>query len=250
MLIIERIVYKHCPPSKKSMKDTIIVLVRPEISGNLGAVARSMANFGFKHLVLVDPIADPSCDEALRRAKHGKSVLQKAKIVPSLKDVKVDYLIATSGKLGSDYNIPRIPLEPWQLSNCVSQLKETTIGLVFGPESKGLPNSEVELCDSFITIPADEKYPILNLSHAVTIILYELFITRETKKETYKPINKKDKEVLENLIDETIESLPFETEDKKKTQKILWHRLIGKSFLTKREAFTMMGFFKKILKKR
>ena len=37
-----------------------------------------------------------------------------------------------------------------------------------------------------------------------------------------------------------------ERKEKKETQKIIWKRLLGKSFLTKREAFALIGFFKKI----
>ena len=227
----------------------VIILVRPEHPGNIGAVARAMANFGFSELVLVRPVADHRSDEAFARSKHGKRILQKATVVDDMKGAGVDWLIATSGKLGSDYNIPRLPLAPWQLAGRIAGMNRR-VGLVFGPESSGLTNEEVELCDAFLSIPADQKYPILNLSHAVTIVLYELFLAQQGKVSPFTPISQKDKDVLNDLIDEALNALPFETKEKRETQRLVWRRLIGKSFLTKRESFALMGFFKKVLRKR
>lgn len=231
--------------------DITVVLIRPSTSGNIGAVARSMANFGFSKLILLNPDCNHLDEEALKRSKHGKYVLEQAIIINRLDELDANYLIATSGKLGSDYNIPRIPIEPKQLAKKLRELQETKIAIVFGPESSGLENLEIEQCDIFVSIPAHEDYPILNLSHAVTILLYELYSASAVDfSDTYTPISKKDKEVLKDQVDEILESMDFETPEKKETQKLLWQRLIGKSFLTKREAFALMGFFKKVLRKR
>ena len=43
-----------------SRLDCRIVLVRPQIAGNLGATARVMRNMGVFDLVLVEPAADPA----------------------------------------------------------------------------------------------------------------------------------------------------------------------------------------------
>jgi tRNA C32,U32 (ribose-2'-O)-methylase TrmJ len=41
--------------------------------------------------------------------------------------------------------------------------------------------------------------------------------------------------------------MEFATKEKKETQRIVWKRLVGKGTLTKREAFALIGFFKKLL---
>ena len=46
-----------------------IVLVEPQTDGNVGAVARSMGNFGFERLFMVNPCE--LTEEAFKRAKHG-----------------------------------------------------------------------------------------------------------------------------------------------------------------------------------
>ena len=62
----------------------------------------------------------------------------------------------------------------------------------------------------------------------------------------YKPISKKDKDVILDKINIVLDELTFSTKERKETQKKFWKKLLGKSFLTKREAYILMGLFKKI----
>ncbi|NIN68952.1 MAG: RNA methyltransferase, partial [Anaerolineae bacterium] len=61
------------------------------------AVARSMSNFDFKDLVLVNPC--PLGEEAYRRAKHGRHVLEEARTVNALEDAlgNTDITVGTTG---------------------------------------------------------------------------------------------------------------------------------------------------------
>ena len=54
------------------------------------------------------------------------------------------------------------------------------VGIVFGPEGKGLLNDELRDCEILVTIPTWEGYPIMNLSHAVAVICYSWFINSES----------------------------------------------------------------------
>ena len=228
-----------------------VILVEPEWASNVGAVARVMGNFGFKELVLVDPKCSVTELDAVKRAKHALNVLKKAKIKKwDELEFEFDYLIGTTSKLGSDYNIPRLPISLEQLSSRLNEfsLKGKKIGLVFGREGDGLHNDEIKKCDMLVSIPSSVKYAALNLSHAVGVVLYEIF--KQTKKEKvgekFNLISGKEKKKLIELIDSKIDGIEFNTKDKKKNMKMLWRRLIGKSFLTKREAFGLFGFFRKV----
>ena len=57
---------------------------------------------------------------------------------------------------------------------------EGKVAIVFGPEGKGLLNEELSQCDLLVTIPTWEGYPILNLSHAVTVICFSWFISSDS----------------------------------------------------------------------
>ena len=225
-----------------------VILVEPEWASNVGAVARVMGNFDFKDLVLVNPKCSVSELDAIKRAKHALSILKKAKVRKTMG--KFDLLIGTTSKLGSDYNIPRLPLSVEQLSSKLSkvELKKKKIGLVFGREGVGLHNSEIKKCDMIVSIPTSTKYAAMNLSHSVGIVLYELFKNSNKEKigEKFDLISGKEKKKLLELIDSVVNNLEFGTKDKKKNMKMLWKRLVGKSFLTKREGFTLFGFFRKV----
>lgn len=225
-----------------------IILIEPELSENVGFVARAMKNFDFKELILVNPKCN--LDKAVKTAKHGKDILKKAKIkkIDFLK--RFDYLIGTTAILGTDYNIPRNPISPEQLVDKLSNIdRKLKIGILIGRESSGLNNKEIEMCDILISIPASKKYPTLNISHSVSIILYELFKSKKEKSDSH--INfatKKEKEIILNYLNKVLNKLEFKTKEKKETQKKVWKRVIGKALLTKREAFSVMGFFRKLLK--
>lgn len=223
-----------------------IILVKPSKSGNLGAVARVMANFNFKDLILVNPKCKKTSIEAKKRAKHAQKILKQAKVVKHLP--KLHTLIATTSQLGTDYNITRSPVNLIQLNQMLKKIKnKDKIGLVFGPEGEGLSNKEINKCDFVLTIPTNKSYPVLNLSHAVTVTLYELSKVMQSKKvgEHIILASEADKKQLLKLVQERINKIKFQTKSKKQTQLTVWKKLISKAFLTKREAFALMGFFKK-----
>lgn len=222
-----------------------VILVEPQTSGNVGAIARVMKNFGFSKLVLVNPQCDHKDSDARARAKHAKNILDDAEI-KQFSELEYDYLIGTTARLGGDYNITRSPVTPVELSELISD--KSRIGLVFGRENDGLSNEEIAKCDFVVSIPTNPDYGVMNLSHAVAIILYELYknSNKEKQGEDIKPIGKKEKETLLKLIDNLIESKEFRTEKEKENTISVWHRLIGKGMLTNREAMTLMGFFRKL----
>ncbi|MBW2982271.1 RNA methyltransferase [Candidatus Woesearchaeota archaeon] len=220
-----------------------IVLVEPKNSGNVGAVARSMANFGFEKLILINPKCNHLSQTARNRAKWAQDVLKKAKTVSSLSSIK-STLVATTGKIGTDYNIPRSPISPEKLATIANKKKD--IALVFGRENSGLNNEEISKCDFVVTIPTSKKYSVMNLSHAVTILLYELSKTKENISSHIIFASQQDKKQLMKMLNKALNKMDFATKEKKQTQILVWKRMIGKSFLTKREAFALMGFLRKI----
>jgi tRNA/rRNA methyltransferase len=153
-----------------------IVLVRPEIAGNVGAIARVMRNFGLTKLVLVRPVADPVSDEARQRAARGESVLLAARRVETLDEALAGCLAsaAASSRTEGLYRENRVTSPEDVVGRMLPLCHAGPVALVFGPEPSGLTNAEIARCDHLLTIPADDAYPALNLSHAVAVCLYEL----------------------------------------------------------------------------
>lgn len=153
-----------------------VVLVRPHYAGNVGAVARVMANFGLHQLTLVSPFADLRSEEARRLSTHGEPVLDTAAVVETLDEAVADcrVVLATSANVEGIYRTHNYGRPEEVLPSMIEALVDGPCALVFGPEPNGLSNAEIARCHGLIRIPTDATYSSLNLSHAVAICLYEL----------------------------------------------------------------------------
>ena len=150
-----------------------IVLVEPSHPGNIGGVARAMKNMGIVQLVLVAPKRFPS-DEAIARASGAGDVLESARVVASLEEALegCNYVCGTTTR---DRSIDWPTLDPRQYAQMVvDQHAESAVAIVFGRESGGLTNAELDRCHVRVAIPANADYPSLNLVSAVQVICYEL----------------------------------------------------------------------------
>lgn len=218
-----------------------IVLDEPKVPGNIGAIARTMKNFSFKELILVNPQCDHLSKEALDRAKHAKEILKKAKIMKWEEVLKIDTIIATTSQLGTDYNINRVPISPEQLTQIIPN---GNIGIVFGSEEKGLSNEKIKQCGFVTTIPTSKEYPTMNLSHSVAVMLYELSKKKGLGRK-YHLATQQEKEILMQILNKILDE-QYTIERHKETQRKVWQRMINKSFLTRREAFALIGLMKRL----
>ena len=163
-------------PLPKRTYSLHIILVGASHPGNLGAICRSMLNYGFASLRLVNPVCSPDDIEARNRAKHAGRILDSCQIYESLDDATSDcsLTIGTSGKreIGTKTTFRHF-MYPWELAERLDNFTES-VSLVFGEEGKGLSTEDLALCDFLITLPTWEGYPIANLSHAVNACVYEL----------------------------------------------------------------------------
>ncbi len=228
-----------------------VILVEPRKQENLGAIARAMKNFSFNNLILINPKCKIGVS-ARKVAKHANDVLAKAKIKGFNYLKKMDYLIGTTSRLGTDYNIPRNVIDAEKIAEKIAGVdyKKLRIGILIGREASGLTNEEISQCDALVTVPSSKEYSALNISHSVSILLYELYkkIGEEKSNSHIIFAAKKDKEIMLRYIDKILDKLEFSTPEKKDTQKKVWKRVFGKAMLTKREAFAVMGFLRKLLR--
>ncbi|MBU2637710.1 MAG: TrmJ/YjtD family RNA methyltransferase [Nanoarchaeota archaeon] len=231
------------------MKSITIIAQEFKWEKNCGALARVLANFGFEKLAFISPKCDFKGKEAVMHAKHAKQLLLKAKTFSSFNEAlkSFDTVIATTAMTATDYNIPRSPVNPEQLSALIAKSKANT-AIIIGREGEGMSNNEIKQCDFTVTIPTSKKYPTMNVSHAAAIILYELSKSMKTEKVgiNIRQATGREKQVIMQLLDNALDKLDFSTEEKKDTQRQLWKRMVGKSMLTKREAYALCGFLKKI----
>jgi TrmH family RNA methyltransferase len=199
-------------PHPQFSDNLCIVLVDPLHDGNIGAVARTMLNFGIRDLRVVG-MQKPWSEEVRNRAKNAQNVLEEATLHASFDEAVSDcsVVVGTSGKReGGDKTELRHFVMPEELPRRLDSI-EGRVALVFGPEGKGLVNNQLRACDLLVTIPTWEGYPILNLSHAVTILCYVWFenSTEDSKSDVEERlISPKLKVRLKSEVKRLIASMP------------------------------------------
>ena len=153
-----------------------IVLVDPKYAGNIGSICRVMMNMGVTDLALVAPNANLDWEEARKLAYNAETMLDNLKTFPTLEEAVADCTVVagTSARTGFYRDHAYLPREiaPVILDSAAHH----KAALVFGREDKGLFNEEIAVCTHIINIPSSELYRSLNLSHAVMVCCYELFL--------------------------------------------------------------------------
>ncbi len=147
-----------------------ITLVEPKGPVNVGHIARLSQNFGVEKLYLVKPKMDLSV--AAVYASHASGVLDRA-VVTTFERVRKDneLLVATTAvRASKKSNVIRRTVGPDRLHEILSSAK--TSSLVFGRDTTGLTNQEIEMCDLTLTLDVSPTYRVLNVGHAAAIILY------------------------------------------------------------------------------
>ena len=152
-----------------------IVLVEPIGPLNVGSIARLCANFEVDELRIVSPKCDISSLEARKMALKGQMYLENCKIFNRLEQAifDCDLVLASSGRIEKSKD--SFFESPEDISKWILSLKEIkNFAILFGREDRGLTNDELLLAHKTFCIPTSCNYPSLNLSHAVSITLYEL----------------------------------------------------------------------------
>ena len=205
-----------------------VVLARPMHPSNIGAVARLCNVFQTGRFCVVAPQCEPHSEDAQRASTHGRPYLDDVLVARDLKSARetlgCTFFAGFSARTtnGTGGNILRIAISLDDLAGKLAkEPPERHVGLVFGTESDGLSNAELAECDVLTTIPIESENPVLNLSHAVSVGLYEVSkqmpCNRERSK-SYDRASPKEIETLktswEKLVEtcyETKESSPLST---------------------------------------
>ena len=237
-------------------KNIHFILVRPQLGENIGAAARSLKNFNFENLRLISPRDSWPNKSATYTAVDAKDIVHKAKVFSntdqSVSDL--DYVFATTSRSRS------VNKKIVDLSKAVRIIKKLSIsnkktGIFFGPEASGLSNDDLINANYLVNIPTSNKFKSLNLSHAVTIFAFELFISQKNfepiVKNLYRSEDAKKNEVnafLDFMISH-LDKVGFLKPAEKKQQMIrsvknIFHR----SSLSTQEIRTLSGVISSLIK--
>ncbi|WP_017668894.1 RNA methyltransferase [Sandarakinorhabdus sp. AAP62] len=147
-----------------------IILVRPQLGMNIGAVARAMLNFGLTELRLVQPRDGWPNPEAGPSAAGADSVIEGARLFDSLADAIADCTF-TIGTAQTTRDMVRRVTSPAGATAEMQALPGKT-ALLFGPERTGLVRDDLLHCHAICTIPSNPDFGSLNLAQAVAVLGY------------------------------------------------------------------------------
>lgn len=158
------------------MTGPAIILVRPQLSENIGTAARAMLNCGLTDLRIVAPREGWLNEKAIASASGADRVLLGARIFEQTKDAVADLnrVWATTGRdryMTKPVDTPREAAAHMRAAHAGGQ----TFGVLFGPERTGLENDDVAVADTVLTVPLNPEYCSLNLAQAVLLVSYEWY---------------------------------------------------------------------------
>ena len=167
-----------------ALTDIRIVLVRTSHPGNVGQVARAMANMGLRELVITSPRFPDMCaqPEAIALASGATDVLAQAQIVPdlaaALQGVNCAYAFSArprdlSPPLRTSTEAATEVMASFDAA-FVQGNSAPKVAFVFGAERSGLVNDEVMMCQRLCQIEANPEYNSLNLAQAVQVMTHSL----------------------------------------------------------------------------
>ena len=152
-----------------------IILIEPNGPINIGSIARLCSNFNVDQLRIVSPKCDINSLETKKMALKGMKYITECTIYESLIESisDCDLVLATCGRIDYQKGYELDSLE--NISSWTKNFKELkNLAILFGREDRGLTNKELLMAHKVFTINTHKNFPSLNLSHAVSIVLYEL----------------------------------------------------------------------------
>jgi TrmH family RNA methyltransferase len=164
--------------SQQQLDQVCVVLVRARNPNNIGAVARAMHDFGFRHLRVVNEYAVPFA--TARSAVDASDVVAGAVEFSSVAEAVADCTLVVGttavGERALLHPLHALPEAAVDIKGALAQAGR--VALLFGSEKTGLSNDELSHCHWLLTIPMAQheevRHPSMNLGQAVAVCLYDL----------------------------------------------------------------------------
>ncbi|MDR2549851.1 MAG: tRNA methyltransferase [Desulfobulbus sp.] len=227
-----------------------IILVGPKYPENIGASARIASNFGISELVVV---SEEQFDQErmLKMATHkAAALIREMRVCRTTAEAAAPFqlIVGTTARQGRHRPEDQTPREV--MAAIAQQTADNRIGLMFGPESTGLSNEDLDLCQFASTIPT-AGFSSINLAQAVAIHCYELYTAVQPHPFATVPksefANSFDQEGMYEHIEEALNEITFLQD----TNRVYWMRnirqFLGRVQLKKKEASMIRGICRKLL---
>jgi tRNA/rRNA methyltransferase len=223
-----------------------VVLCETAHPGNIGAAARAMKTMGLTRLVLVNPRRYPD-PQAEWLAVGADDVLRDARVCGGLDAALAGsaYTVACSART-REIAVPMVAARE-AAARIVDVARGQEAALVFGNETFGLTQREVEKCQLLATIPANPRFSSLNVAAAVQVLAYEIHLAARNTVPQSVPQELASFEELERFyahLEATLLETGFLNPSYNKKLMPRLRRLFGRAQLEKEEVNILRGMLK------
>ncbi len=157
----------------------VVILVRPQMAENIGAVARAMGNGGLFHMRIVSPRDGWPQPRAWITGSGAHRILDSAQVFETVAEAVADLhrVFATCPR-------PRHIIKPVLTARgganeiVAAGARGLKTGILFGPERTGLDNDDITHADCLIRYDLNPDFMSLNLAQAVMVMGYEWWLAR------------------------------------------------------------------------
>ncbi len=232
-----------------------IILVGTTHPGNIGATARAMKTMGLGSLYLVGPKIFPSAD-ATARAAGADDILENARICESLNEAVHDCSLVY-GTTARERSIawPAEDAREAAMQALACTRSGGHAAFVFGRESAGLTNRELDCCNRTLSIPCNPGFSSLNLAAAVQVICYEMRMATlgggpaTEKKNDYQPVTMEEMSLFYQHLEQTLVDIEFHDRDKPRRLMRRLRRLFSRAGLDRNEYNILRGILAAVREK-
>ena len=222
-----------------------LVVVEPHYQINIGYMARIAKNFGIKRLYIVSPKCKYNGKNAIKYSKHAHELVENARICKSIGEACNGFTkVGTTALWQKAYSGMENVYELTDFKKRFGINGTRKMALIIGRDTTGLTAEEMGLCDSVIYIGANDKYPTLNISHALAILLYGMLgNVSESAKQDFGNVYANDSDIamLTRLFSNFVDA--NDSIRKKEMVKRAFEHVLRRSNPTKMEISTLLIAF-------
>ena len=204
-----------------------------------------MKNHGFRELVIVSS-APPDLEAASPLAVHATDILESAQVVGDLRSALEGASVVAGVTRRGGQKRKSVAFSARQFAQMPGVVDGGDVAVVFGNEQSGLSDEELQQCTMAVFIPSDAGCPSLNLSHAVQVVAYELFVApaQNGVRNPHEPLTDADLRQSVGRIVRSLEALGYHTQQGPQGMESLLREVLGRAALMPREASRLERLFR------
>ena len=222
-----------------------VVLSHPSEPRNIGSACRAMKNHALHDLVIV---AEGKIDVETARplALHAADILSSAHVVDSLEAAVAHSALVAGVTRRAGQKRKSVTFSARQFASLPVLRSGGRISVVFGNEQSGLSDEELAFCDAAVFIPSDDDFPSLNLSHAVQIVAYELYVADAPNgvRNPHEPLDRTALTASVGRLVDSLEALGYHTQEGPQGMRLFLRDLLARAAMMPREAARLERLFR------